>query len=73
MEGIEKFLFSREEAAFALGLSIRSIDYLVADRRLDHRKNSGRILIPRESLRRYAAAHHPETIRPQTTQLKNAA
>jgi hypothetical protein len=65
MQGVEKFRFSRIEAAFSLGLSIRSIDYLVSTRRLDSRRDGGRILIPRESLRRYASAHHTEPIRPR--------
>lgn len=63
MQEVEKFRFTRKEAAFSQGLSIRSIDYLVSSRRLDSRRDGGRILIPRESLRRYALAHHTEPIR----------
>lgn len=65
MHEIEKFRFTREEAAFSLGLSIRSIDYLISTRRLDSLRDGGRIFIPRESLRRYALAHHTEPIRPR--------
>jgi excisionase family DNA binding protein len=71
MPEIEKFRFTRREAAHSLGLSIRSVDYLVSSGRLPHVKNGGRILILRDVLRRYALSHHPEPIRPCKTAISD--
>lgn len=61
---VEKFLFSRREGALSLGISTRSIDYLIAGKKLDTRRIGSKVLITRESLRRFAAGNHPEAIRP---------
>ena len=62
---IEKFLYNRREAAHSLGMSIRSLDYLIARRDLDTRHVGGKRLVTRESLRRFACGNHPEPIRPK--------
>jgi excisionase family DNA binding protein len=64
MSEVEKFLFNRKEAAFSLGVSIRSIDYMIASGKLDTRQVGSKVLVTRESLRMYAKGHHPEAIRP---------
>ena len=51
---MEKLLLGRTEAAEALGLSPRSVDYLVAEGRLPSRKIGRRRLIPREAVERFA-------------------
>jgi hypothetical protein len=59
---VEKFLFARKEAAFSLGVSIRSIDYLIAKGLLVTRRIGKKIMITRESLRLFARGNHPEAI-----------
>jgi hypothetical protein len=61
---IEKWLFSRKESAYALGVSTRSVDYLIQQRKLETRRVGAKVLVTRESLRRFAAGDHPEPIRP---------
>ena len=61
---VTKFLYSKREAALAIGLCVRSIEHLMADGRLETRVSGRRRLIPRESLRRYACTNHPERILP---------
>jgi len=51
---MDKFLLNRTEAAAALGLSTRAIDYLVASGKLASRKLGKRRLIPREAVERIA-------------------
>lgn len=55
-----KFLYSREEAAFALGVCSRTISHLIHRGDLQTRRIGKRVLIPREVLRKYASADHPE-------------
>lgn len=52
--GIQKFFYGRVEAAQALALSPRSIDYMIADGRLETRRWGKRVLIPAESVQRMA-------------------
>ncbi len=51
---MDKYLLNRTEAAEALGLSTRAIDYLVASGKLTSRKLGKRRLIPREAVERIA-------------------
>ena len=57
-----KLLVGREEAAVRLSLSVRSIDYLLADRQLKFRRIGGRVLIPISELERFARMDHPQRI-----------
>jgi excisionase family DNA binding protein len=43
---IEKLFYRRHEAAYALGLPLRSIDYMIADHRIHTRKYGRNVLIP---------------------------
>ena len=61
---VEKFLFTRKEAAYSLGLSPRSVDYLIQAKKLETRRIGSKVLVTRESLRLYARGNHPEAIRP---------
>jgi hypothetical protein len=70
---VEKFLFSRKEAAHSLGLSPRSIDYLIAKKDLDTRRIGAKVLITRESLRRFATGNHPEAISTISTEKLDVA
>jgi hypothetical protein len=44
------YLLDRKKAAFMLSLSLRSIDYLIAEGRLRTRRIGGRILLPTADL-----------------------
>jgi hypothetical protein len=56
--GIKKLLYSRKDAAFALSISTRSLDYLIERGELMTRKLSKKILIPAGELSRFARADH---------------
>ena len=60
---VEKLLYSRRDAAEALSLSVRSVDYLITTGRLTCRKVGGKILIPAGAVRRFAREDHPEPVR----------
>jgi hypothetical protein len=64
MSEVEKFLFNRREAALSLGISIRSVDYLIAGGKLETRRIGKKVLVTRESLRLFARGHHTDPIRP---------
>jgi excisionase family DNA binding protein len=51
---MDTILLTRTEAAAALNLSARSVDYLVAKGRLPSRKFGRRRLIPRDAIERLA-------------------
>ena len=52
---IEKFFYGRKEAAQALGVSVRSIDYLISEQKLRTRGFKRRVLIPTEDVTKVAA------------------
>lgn len=60
---IEKLLYSREDAAIALSISIRSVDCLIAERKLTTRRIDRKTVIPAGDIKRFARADHPERIR----------
>jgi len=60
---IEKLLYSRQDAAVALSVSLRSIDYLISDGKLTARRIGRKTLIPVTEIRRFARGDHPEGIR----------
>lgn len=60
---VEKFLFKRAEAAFSIGVSVRSVDYLIAKGELATRRVGSKVLVTRESLRLFARGHHPEAMK----------
>jgi excisionase family DNA binding protein len=60
---IAKLLYSRRDAAEALSLSVRSVDYLITSGRLSTRRIGGKILIPASAVRRFAREDHPELVR----------
>jgi len=51
---IEKLLYSKLDAAEALSLSVRSIDYLITTQRLPMRRVGGKVMIPAGAVRRFA-------------------
>ncbi len=60
---VQKLLYSRRDAACALSLSVRSIDYLISTGRLSTRRVGGKILVPVGDVRRFARNDHPEKLR----------
>lgn len=59
--GVEKLMYSRKQAAYALGLSVRSIDYLIADKSMTVRRHKGRVLIPTSEVKRWSRKDHHAT------------
>ena len=57
-----KLLVCREEAAEILSISVRSVDYLLANRQLTSRRIGSRNLIPVADLKRFARMDHPERL-----------
>jgi hypothetical protein len=60
---VEKLLYSKQAAAEALSLSVRSIDYLITTQRLPMRRVGGKVMIPANAVRRFARGDHPERVR----------
>jgi Helix-turn-helix domain len=59
---IERLLYSRKDAAKALSISLRSIDYLVSNKKLKTRRLASRVLIPRSELLRLARGDHHQPL-----------
>jgi hypothetical protein len=55
---VTKLLYSRKDAAFALSVSVRSLDYLIANKKLSTRKLGKKITIPHCELVKFARADH---------------
>lgn len=60
---VEKLLYSRQEAAAALGISRRSIDYYIAGGEIRTVRIGSRVLIPASELRKFASKNHYGPIR----------
>lgn len=56
----QKLLYSRRDAAHALSISTRSLDYLIAGKRLMTRRLGKKVMIPHGELVRFAKADHFE-------------
>ena len=58
---MERLLLSKKEAAVALGISVRTVEYLIASKQLDARRIGRRRLVPRTALEKLARrdVHNP--------------
>ena len=56
---MDKILVSKKEAAAALGVSLRTVENLIASKQLDARRIGRRRLIPRASLEKLARRDVP--------------
>jgi excisionase family DNA binding protein len=65
---LPRLLYSRKEAAYQLSISTRSLDYLIAEGRLNTRKIGGRILVPHDELLRFSRHDRMEPMRPDAPQ-----
>lgn len=65
-----RLLYDRKSAARQLSISLRSLDALIANKRLETRRIGSRVLIPRATLVKFSRADHPEAIQiaPDTLQ-----
>jgi hypothetical protein len=61
-QNIAKLLYSRREAAFALGISIRALDYLLAGKSIQTRRIGARVLIHRDELIKWASRDHSKPV-----------
>jgi len=57
--GNEPILYDRKGAAEAMGLSVRAVDYFIAQGKIRVRRFGKRVLIPRAELERLAAKDQP--------------
>ena len=60
--GVEKMLYDRKSAAFALSISVRAVDYALARGEFETRRIGRKNLITAGSLRRYANRNHFESV-----------
>jgi len=59
-----RLLYARKEAARLLSISIRSLDYLIAEGRLPTRRIGGRVLVAHDDLVRLANRGSSDTLFP---------
>jgi hypothetical protein len=57
---VSKLLYSRKDAAFALSVSVRSLDYLIANKQLNFRRLGKKVMIHATELARFSRADHLE-------------
>jgi hypothetical protein len=60
-----RLLYDRKEAARQLSISVRSLDYLIGQRKLITRRLGKKVLVPHAELVRFASANHYEPITPE--------
>lgn len=58
----DQILVSRREAARTLSISIRKLDYLIAEKEIHVKRIGRRCLVPRRSLEEFARRDHPNHI-----------
>jgi hypothetical protein len=62
-QSIQKLLYDGKSAAWALSVSTRTLDYLIADGAFETRRIGRLVLITAASLRKHAAANHYGSVR----------
>jgi excisionase family DNA binding protein len=55
-------LYPRKDAAFQLGISVRSLDYLISNRKLTFQKIGKRVLIHHRELVNFAGKNHHDPV-----------
>jgi excisionase family DNA binding protein len=60
-----RMLYDRKEAARQLSISVRSLDYLIAAKKIGTRRLGKKVLIPHGELVRFASANHYESVTPE--------
>lgn len=54
----QKILYGKREAAYLLSISVRKLDYLIAQKQIVVRKIGTKVLIPKSSLNDFARGDH---------------
>lgn len=60
-----RLLYDRKEAARQLSISVRSLDYLIGQKKLSIRRLGKKVMIPHAELVRFASANHYEPMTPE--------
>ena len=55
-------LYHRSKAACMLGISVRALDYLISNKKIQTQKIAKRVLIHQKELERFARANHHEPL-----------
>ena len=55
---LHKILYDRKSAAFTLSISVRSLDYLIANKRLNTVKLGSKVMIGYGELVKFSRQHH---------------
>jgi hypothetical protein len=55
---IQKLLYDRKSAAYTLSISVRSLDYLLANKRLNATKVGSKVMIRHGELVKFSRQHH---------------
>jgi excisionase family DNA binding protein len=58
----QRLLYDRREAARQLSISVRSLDYLIAKKKLGTRRLGKKVLIPHAELVRFASTNHLDSV-----------
>jgi hypothetical protein len=58
-----RLLYTRQEAAYKLSLSIRSLDYYISTKLIGTRRKGRRVLVPHGELIRFSRMDHTDDIR----------
>jgi hypothetical protein len=64
-ENQTRMLYTRQESARQLSLSVRSLDYLIGSKQLTARRVGKRVLITHGELVRFSRGDHPDAVRTQ--------
>jgi len=54
----QKILYGKREAAYLLSISVRKLDYLIAQKQMIVRKIGTKVLIPKSALIEFARGDH---------------
>ena len=56
----DRLLYPRKHAAYKLGISLRSLDHLIANKKIRAQRLAKRVLIHHKELERFARSNHTE-------------
>ncbi len=71
---VQKLLYDRKSSAFALSISMRSLDYLLANKRLSTLKLGKKVMVSHGELVRFSRSNHASlTEQGSETSLEKAA
>ena len=60
-----RLLYSKKESAYLFSISLRSLEYLIAEGRLNVRRIGGRVLVPHEELLRFSRHDRNDLLVPE--------